>query len=56
MTRKNILYFIFAANVILLIINLYVGSTRKTFNYLNIFSNVTLAIAMFILAKKDTNK
>lgn len=50
---KRLYYVLTATNIIFLLINLYVGYTRNNYNFLNIFSNIFLAIGMYLLSKKQ---
>ena len=50
---KRIFYILVILNIILLFINLYNGYSTKSYNYLSIFSNILMALAMYLLAKKQ---
>lgn len=51
--NKRVLYVLVILNIILLFLNLYLGFTRNSYNYLNIFSNILIALGMYFLAKKQ---
>lgn len=51
--NKRILYVLVVLNITLLFINLYLGFTRNSYNYLNIFSNILTTLGMYFLAKKQ---
>lgn len=50
MNKKNFTI-IFWLNIVLLVVNLYIGYTSNKYNYFTIACNILLAVGMYLLSK-----